>query len=308
MDLDQAVHIEKAGDGYVVHYAIADVAAFVHPGDPVDQEAHRRGETLYGAGTRIPLHPPALSEGAASLLPDQVRPALLWTIGVDAAGALGKVSVERATVRSTARWSYVDAQKALDDGTAGDVLVLLREVGRLREQQEVDRGGVSLPLPEQEVDEVDGGFRLVFRQQTPGRAVERPDLAAHRHRRRLADGRRQGRPAADPAAGRPARRRPAAPGRQGPADLVAGRPRLPGVHPLPRPREARAPGDGRGVHPAAARQRVRRLRRRASPSRRSTPRSPPSTPTSRRRCAASGTGTPARCASRSAPAPPSRTG
>ncbi|MEV5001683.1 RNB domain-containing ribonuclease [Nocardioides sp. LML1-1-1.1] len=167
MDLDQAVHIEKAGDGYVVHYAIADVAAFVRPGDPVDEEAHRRGETLYGAGTRIPLHPPALSEDAASLLPEQVRPALLWTIEVDAAGALGKVSVERAKVRSTARWSYVEAQEALDDGTAGDVLVLLREVGRLREQQEVDRGGVSLPLPEQEVDEADGGFRLVFRQQLP---------------------------------------------------------------------------------------------------------------------------------------------
>ncbi len=167
MDLDQAVHIERAGEGYVVHYAIADVAAFVRPGDPVDVEAHRRGETLYGAGTRIPLHPPALSEGAASLLPDQVRPALLWTLEVDATGTLTTVHVERATVRSTARWSYVEAQQALDDGTAGEVLVLLREVGRLREQQEADRGGVSLPLPEQEVDETDAGFQLVLRRQLP---------------------------------------------------------------------------------------------------------------------------------------------
>lgn len=167
MDLDQAVHIERSADGFVVHYAIADVAAFVKPGDPVDLEAHRRGETLYGAGSRIPLHPPALSEGAASLLPDQVRPALLWTIEVDAAGATTKVGVERARVRSTARWSYVDAQKALDDGSAGDVLQLLKEVGLLREQQERDRGGISLPLPEQEVVEADGGFELAFRQQLP---------------------------------------------------------------------------------------------------------------------------------------------
>lgn len=172
MDLDQAVHIERdrRGDedsGYVVHYAIADVAAFVQSGDPVDAEANKRGETLYGAGTRIPLHPPALSEGAASLLPDQVRPALLWTIRVDADGVTTDVRVERARVRSTARWSYVDAQRALDDGTAGEVLELLREVGRLREQQEVARGGISLPLPEQEVDETDGGFRLVFREQLP---------------------------------------------------------------------------------------------------------------------------------------------
>jgi exoribonuclease R len=71
-DLDQAMHIERDPDhgGYVVHYAIADVAAFVTPGDPVDVEAHRRGETLYGADSKVPLHPTVLSEGAASLLPD----------------------------------------------------------------------------------------------------------------------------------------------------------------------------------------------------------------------------------------------
>ncbi|MCR1783341.1 RNB domain-containing ribonuclease [Nocardioides carbamazepini] len=175
MDLDQALHIERdrrGGEdvGYVIHYAIADVAAFVRPGDPVDVEANRRGETLYGAGTRIPLHPPALSEAAASLLPDVVRPALLWTIRLDAEGTTTDVRVERARVRSTSRWSYVDAQAALDDGTAGpgvEVLQLLREVGRLRERQEVARGGISLPLPEQEVDEADDGFHLVFREQLP---------------------------------------------------------------------------------------------------------------------------------------------
>ncbi|MEO5827517.1 MAG: RNB domain-containing ribonuclease, partial [Luteimonas sp.] len=48
MDLDQALHVERSSDGYVVHYAIADVAAFVSAGDPVDLEANRRGETLYG--------------------------------------------------------------------------------------------------------------------------------------------------------------------------------------------------------------------------------------------------------------------
>ena len=76
-DLDQAVHVAAEGRGFVVSYAIADVAAFVSPGDPVDVEANRRGETLYGAEGKVPLHPPAISEDAASLLPDRVRPALL---------------------------------------------------------------------------------------------------------------------------------------------------------------------------------------------------------------------------------------
>ncbi len=168
MDLDQAVHIERDGTGFVVHYAIADVAAFVRPGDPVDVESHARGETLYGAGSRIPLHPPALSEGAASLLPDQTRPALLWSITLDEAGAPTGVRVERALVRSRERTSYDAAQAALDDGTAGDVLQLLREVGMLREQQEQARGGISLPLPEQEIDVTDEGeFRLELRRQLP---------------------------------------------------------------------------------------------------------------------------------------------
>lgn len=172
MDLDQAVHIERAapgdeGSGYVVRYAIADVAVFVRPGDPIDLEAHRRGETLYGAGSRIPLHPPALSEAAASLLPDQVRPVLLWTLDVDRDGSCTRVHVERATVRSTRRWTYAEAQQALDDGSAEEVLVLLKEVGLLREAQEAARGGVSLPLPEQEIEDAEGGLRLVFREQLP---------------------------------------------------------------------------------------------------------------------------------------------
>ena len=57
MDLDQALHVARDGDGFVVHYAIADVAAFVRAGDPIDLEAHRRGQTLYGAASNIPLHP-----------------------------------------------------------------------------------------------------------------------------------------------------------------------------------------------------------------------------------------------------------
>ncbi|NEE23774.1 RNB domain-containing ribonuclease, partial [Streptomyces sp. SID7499] len=70
-DLDQAMHLERRRDGrgYRVHYAIADVAAFLRPGGALDAEAHRRVTTLYFPDDRIPLHPPVLSEGAASLLP-----------------------------------------------------------------------------------------------------------------------------------------------------------------------------------------------------------------------------------------------
>ncbi|CAI9404405.1 RNB domain-containing ribonuclease [Nocardioides sp. T2.26MG-1] len=167
LDLDQALHIERDGDGYVVQYAIADVAAFVTAGDPVDVEANRRGETLYGADSKIPLHPRSISEDAASLLPGQVRPALLWTIRVDGEGGRTDVRVERARVRSVAQLSYDEAQRAIDAGTGAPVLTLLKEVGELRLAREADRGGVSLPLPEQEVDVEGEEWRLEFRKQLP---------------------------------------------------------------------------------------------------------------------------------------------
>jgi len=167
MDLDQALFIERDADGYVVYYAIADVAAFIEPGGPVDQEAHRRGETLYGADSKVPLHPKVLSEDAASLLPDQVRPALLWTIRVDSTGDGTDVQVERALVRSRARFDYDSLQQAIEDGTADEMFTLLAEVGQLRVRREAARGGVSLPLPEQEID-IDGDvWALRFRSMLP---------------------------------------------------------------------------------------------------------------------------------------------
>lgn len=167
MDLDQALHLARDGDGYVLSYAIADLGAFITPGDPVDVEANTRGQTLYGADSKVPLHPKVLSEDAASLLPDQVRPALLWTIRLDADGSRTDVQVERARVRSTARLTYDEAQRAIDEGAASESLQLLEEVGRLRLGREAARGGISLPTLEQEVHVADDRFHLEFRELLP---------------------------------------------------------------------------------------------------------------------------------------------
>ncbi len=168
-DLDQALHLRREGDGYVVSYAIADVAAFVTAGDPVDVEAHRRGMTFYAPDRRTPLHPPALSEGAASLLPDQVRPSVLWTITLDGSGATTGVEVVRALVRSREQLTYAQAQTEIDGGAPRTSLALLAEVGPLRERLEIERGGVSLEIPEQEIEAPDGehGWRLSFRAPLP---------------------------------------------------------------------------------------------------------------------------------------------
>lgn len=161
MDLDQALCIERSGDGYRVLYAIADVPAFLPPGGVLDSEVRRRGQTIYCPDVRVPLHPPVLSEGAASLLPGVVRPAYVWDIALDADGRRRGAEVRRSLVRSTRRCTYAEVQRDVEAGTADEALLLLREVGRLRMARESARGGASLPMPEQEVHIDDAGhYRL----------------------------------------------------------------------------------------------------------------------------------------------------
>ena len=78
LDLDQAYTAQTTADGFRVHYAIADPAAFVRPGGALDRETRARGVTMYAPDRSTPLHPRTLSEDHASLLPDRDRPALVW--------------------------------------------------------------------------------------------------------------------------------------------------------------------------------------------------------------------------------------
>ena len=206
MDLDQAVLLERlparseaagasVGDApgsaatYRVHYAIASLATFVPPGGALDAELGRRGETIYAPDAATPLHPEVLSHGAASLLEDVDRPACLWTIDLDARGEVVSARVERALVRSRARLTYGQVQAAIDgEGTLPssaptDLPGLLAEIGRLRLEREVARGGISMTTPEQvvEVTEAAGsaedsksaeapgpsGYRLAYRVPVP---------------------------------------------------------------------------------------------------------------------------------------------
>jgi exoribonuclease R len=168
VDLDQAMHLARRAGGFRVHYAIADVAAFVAPGGVLDSEAHRRVQTLYFPDAKVPLHPPVLSEGAASLLPGQSAPALLWRIDLDGEGRTVTADVRRALVRSRAKLDYEGAQRQIDTGTAEEPLALLREIGKLRESLEIERGGISLNVPEQEIERRDdGSYALAYRAPRP---------------------------------------------------------------------------------------------------------------------------------------------
>lgn len=168
-DLDQALFIDRAGDGYKVLYAIADVPSFVTPGGALDAETRLRGQTFYAPDGRIPLHPEVISENAGSLLADQDCSAFVWNFDLDADAEVVSVTVARATVRSRAKLSYKGAQQQIDDGTAPPVLQLLKEVGLKRVELERLRGGASLNMPEQEIVQATdgGGYRIVAAPSLP---------------------------------------------------------------------------------------------------------------------------------------------
>lgn len=156
-DLDQAFAAEETTAGFRVWYAIADVASFVAPGGPVDHEARRRGVTLYSPDQRASLHPEAINEHAASLLPGTDKPAVLWEIDLDHEGRKRHAHAIRAQVRSREKLSYATAQQRIDSGTDHDSLRLLRIIGRLRQQLEAERGAISLQLPAQEISQTPTG-------------------------------------------------------------------------------------------------------------------------------------------------------
>jgi exoribonuclease R len=156
-DLDQAFGIEASGADLLLHYAIADVAWFVHDGDAVDVEAWKRGTSQYLPDGKTSLYPPVISEGAASLLPDGPRPAVVFTVRVDPSGAVKLDGAERALIRSRAKLAYDHVQDSdLPQGFAA----FADRVTRAEEA----RGAARVDPPEQEVAEkADGGFALQFR-------------------------------------------------------------------------------------------------------------------------------------------------
>lgn len=155
-DLDQAFTIEAAGSDLILHYAIADVGWFVPDGGAMDAEAWVRGTSQYLPDGKVPLYPTALSEGAASLLPDVDRPAIIFAVRVDSAGEASLDSVERGLVRSRAKLAYETAGET-------DLPVGFAEFAARIGAAEQARGASRVDPPEQEVTRDDGHYRLRFR-------------------------------------------------------------------------------------------------------------------------------------------------
>jgi exoribonuclease R len=140
----------------------------VEPGSALADEAWRRGMTVYLPDGKARLYPEAIAEGAASLLPDGPRPAVVFVVRVSPEGASRIDAVERATIRSRAKLAYETATEA-------DMPDSFGELARRIDAAERERGAARVDPPEQELQAVgDGRFALSFR---PRRQVEQQNAA-----------------------------------------------------------------------------------------------------------------------------------
>jgi exoribonuclease R len=167
-DLDQAFAMEMSGTDIILRYAIADVGWFVTDGGPIDAEACRRGETIYMPDEKISLYPPVVSEGAASLLPDAAKPAIIFTVRVASDGDSILDGAERAIVRSRAKLGYATVRP-------DDLPPAFNELSRRITAAEQARGASRVDPPQQQVVERnEGSLCLEFR---PVSAAEQANAA-----------------------------------------------------------------------------------------------------------------------------------
>lgn len=113
-DFDDAVYCRpKAGGGWQLYVAIADVSHYVKEHTPLDKEAALRGNSVYFPGKVIPMLPEKLSNNLCSLVPDVDRLCMVCEMAISSDGKLGKYKFYQAVMRSRARLTYTKVAKIL---------------------------------------------------------------------------------------------------------------------------------------------------------------------------------------------------
>ncbi|MDO3723042.1 ribonuclease R [Marinobacter sp. chi1] len=114
-DFDDAIYCEsRPRGGYRLVVAIADVSHYVRPGSPLDDEAVRRGNSVYFPDHVVPMLPEKLSNGLCSLNPDVDRLCMVADMTISAAGSISGYTFYQAVMRSHARLTYTKVSDMLE--------------------------------------------------------------------------------------------------------------------------------------------------------------------------------------------------
>lgn len=115
-DFDDAISLKELDNGNVeVGIHIADVSYFVTPGSLIDKEAFKRGTSVYLVDRTIPMLPPQLSEDLCSLRPNEDRLTFSAVFEVNESNAVVNRRFTRGIINSSKRFTYDEADKALNN-------------------------------------------------------------------------------------------------------------------------------------------------------------------------------------------------
>lgn len=112
-DFDDAVYCEQKGKDWRLLVAIADVSAYVKPGTALDEEAQKRGTSVYFPEQVIPMLPEVLSNGLCSLNPQVDRLCMVCEMHITKDGSIKTIQFHQGVMRSAARLTYTQVAETL---------------------------------------------------------------------------------------------------------------------------------------------------------------------------------------------------
>jgi ribonuclease R len=144
-DLDDGVWIEPTSTGAILSVHIADVSELVSVGSILDKVAIARTTTQYFRIGNAPMLPRALSEDKLSLLEYQDRPTLTVKVTLDTKAQIQKTEIFESWLRSSKRFSYAEAEAALNDPASAfsEMLSLSYRWAELLYQQRLANGAIG---------------------------------------------------------------------------------------------------------------------------------------------------------------------
>lgn len=191
-DFDDAVSIRKDPRGHWhlgVH--VADVSYYVRPGSALDEDAKRRGASVYFPGQVIPMLPTPLSEGVCSLKEGEDRLAKTVLLEYSPNGALVSSQIRHSIICVDKRLTYKEADCILAGDEAvirnhppeiTEMLSLMAELAKILLDRRLAKGALELDLPEValRLDE-DGRVKSVYKveRDLPHEIIEEFMLAAN---------------------------------------------------------------------------------------------------------------------------------
>ena len=150
-DFDDAVSIDILGNGnYLLGVHIADVSHYVQESTPLDDDALRRGTSVYFTDHVIHMLPEKLSTELCSLKPDTDRLAMTAMMEVDKNGKCLKYEITPSLIHSRKRFSYKEVQQILDknEGDFYSELVLMSDLAKILQTRRPDEGSIDFDMPE----------------------------------------------------------------------------------------------------------------------------------------------------------------